>query len=230
MTEIDAIVGVVVFVVVVSWAFVYYAQIMQANTGTDPMEGIADRASDRLVGYLSVPAYEMPVKHVSAGNVLGAVFWLDYAWPSAAARNSTMVYKGSTRISGSDCNITGSRLYWKSNADAGANNFKVVYYERNATMNCTGGGLGSPVNRTLPWAAVRTSRLSQSRISTMAGMDYESFKAALDLGRDFRVQVNASGYVTTYGPPTPNSTSVYEKTTSAATEAGNSAEVMVWVW
>jgi hypothetical protein len=139
-----------------------------------------------------------------------------------------MVYdSGGTQLA---CNITGSRLYWQSDAVAGANYFTMTYSDKDVTLNCTGGDLGNPINKTIPRSAVGKSKVSQEKISDMTGTDYMAFRDNLGIDRDIRVEMNVSDSVTVYGLPTPNATSVYAKTTRHATEDGQQAEMIVMVW
>lgn len=227
MATIDGVVAVILFIMFVSWSFVYFSQAF--SSGTDfPMEVTAESISGYIVSYLVLDSYEVPVSHNASGAQSNAVFYLDYIWPSDGAKNSTRVYNGSG--SGLACNITGNRLYWLSNASAGSNYFRITYSNKNVTMNCSGGVLGTPINQTIPWSAVGKSRVSLEKVTDMAGTSYGSFKNGLGIDRDFRVEINISDSVTVYGLPLPNASSVYAKTTRHATEEGEQAEITVMIW
>jgi len=227
MTNIDGIVAIMLFIVFVSWSFAYFFAVFPGQV-PQTMAETADTVSGDVVSFLTVDFYEVPVRHTASGGAANAVFFFDYVWPNEGAKNSTRVYNNSgTPLA---CNITGNRLYWRSDVDAGANYFTVTYSDESGTMNCTGGGLGVPANRTMPWSAVMKGRLSWEKINSMASHGYPAFRESLGIDSDFRVVVNVSDSVTFYGPPTPNASSVYAKTTRHATEEGQQAEISVLVW
>jgi len=226
MVGIDGIVGIVIFLFFVVWSFVFFYGTTSIER-EDPMAGAKDVVSDNVVEYLVTDLYEIPVRYASQNNTSNSVFYFDYVWPSEGAKNSTKVYGNGSQLS---CNITGDRLYWQADADEGNNYFTVKYSDENEVMNCTGGGLGTPINQTIPWSAVGHSVFSQDKADNMTSTIYSTFKKNLGILRDFRVEMNVSGSVTTYGPPTPNATSVYVKTNRYTTEDNNKAEIRVMVW
>jgi hypothetical protein len=227
VATIDGVVAIILFIVFVSWSFVYFSQVFSSGTSF-PMDEAVDSISGYVSSYLTLDSFEVPVSHSASGPQSNAVFYFDYIWPSEGAKNSTKVYNSSGAQLA--CNITGNRLYWQSDASAGENYFKISFSDKNVTMNCSGGVLGSPVNQTIPWSAVSKTRVSQEKVSDMTGTSYASFKNSLGIDRDFRVEVNISDAVTVYGLPLPNASSVYAKTTRHATEGGQQAELTVLVW
>jgi hypothetical protein len=227
MASIDGVVAFVLFLIFVSWSFVYFSTILSVEAA-NPLEGTIKSVSDNIVEYLTVDAYEMPVRHNSNSNVTDAVFYFDYVWPSEGAKNSTKVYNniGDPVF----CNITGNTIFWMADADAGFNYFTITYSNKNVTLNCSDGDLGNPINKTIPWSAVRKRKVSQERINDMVNTGHESFKTKLGIERDFRVEMNVSGSITVYGMSPPNATSVYTKTTLHATENNQQAEIKVLIW
>jgi hypothetical protein len=226
MVNIDGVVGLMVFLVFVAWSFVYFMNVFSTDS-LQSLDDVADSVSSKVAGYLTVDSYEMPVKHVSAGNASDAVLYLDYAWPSEGAKNSTRVYHAGSAL---PCNLTGDRLYWTSDVVSGGNHFTVRFSDSNGTANCTGGGLGGPLNKTIPMSAVKSRKLSNGRVSSMASMDYGSFRSALGIGDDFRVILNVSGTETIFGLSPPNASDVHVKSTRHATLDGAPAEIRVLVW
>jgi len=228
MANIDGIVAVMLFLVFVSWSFVFFFNVFSSQA-SQPLADVMYSISDRVVDYLTVDYYEMPVSHASSGDVTAAVFFFDHVWPSEGAKNSSRVYDSAgDQLS---CNLTGDRLYWQDDAVSGDNYFKITYSNSSShAPNCTSGDLGDPLNQTVPWSAVKTSRISQEQIMAMTAMDYSTFRNSLGVERDIRVEINISGSMTTYGLATPNSTSVYGRMTRHATVEGQQAEIRVLAW
>ncbi|RLI95892.1 MAG: hypothetical protein DRO99_05245 [Candidatus Aenigmatarchaeota archaeon] len=226
MVKIDGIIGIMIFLVFTSWSMVYFFNTFVTEKEY-PMTEVADDISDKIIDYVTIDSYEIPVSITVENASTDNVFYFDYSWPSEGAKNSTMVYKSGTE---QECLISGSRLYWQSDLDPGQNHFTVTYSDKNVTLVCDDSIQTSNINQTIPWAAVKENVVSQDRINDMTSSSYGSIQRSLGIERDFRVVFNVSGTLTEYGKLTPNSTDVFVKSTYHAMESGDRVDIRIMVW
>jgi len=70
-----------------------------------------------------------------------------------------------------------------------------------------------------------------AQITTMNTTAYDTFRQQLSVSRNFRVELNISGAVTTYGPNLPGASNVYATSVNSLVEETNqNATVRVMSW
>jgi hypothetical protein len=218
----DWIIAIALFLVFVSWSFVYYmgAFSFTPDTGSG-VEGI----SGKVIGFLETDSYDVPVEFSSPGSG-SRVLYLDFSWP-AYSKNSTRIFSGDQPL---PCMISGDRVYWQADLSAGSNIFTMRYCTENTTPQCS--SLFPPVNATqaMPWAAEKGSAISQARTDQMLATNFYVFRQALGINSDFRVELESGGIVTAYGPAPPLGYDVYVKETPHVTEDREAVTVRVLTW
>ncbi len=224
--EIDFIVGILVFLVFVGWAFSYY--IMIFGDAENRFEIAAETEAGKITDFLSVDVYEIPVRYDSPSPASGGVMRAESVWYHGE-KNTTRVFSGSTRL---PCRISGNTLYWQADLSAGENYFRILVANMNETMNCTGSFPVSSSNLTIPWALERREMLSLSRVSEMTDMDYEAFRSAAGLNEDFRVEIETAEGETVYGKSIPSGgvDVVVKKFRMPVFETFGSANITIAVW
>ncbi len=226
MTSIDAVIGIGLFLVFFSWSLVFYSEAFFTSQ-TDMMEQAAKSSHEKVSDFLTVDYYRVPVSYHSEEAVTNNTHFLYYTWPSEGARNTTTIYSGATLL---PCMLSGDRVYFQADSEAGSNQFTMTYSDRPGSLNCDDTISTDGANQTETWSAVKGTRLSQSKVDSMTGMDYGKFKVSAGITHEFRAYINISGSETSYGPEPPGLSDVYARTSRYATESGGEAEIRVLVW
>ena len=204
--NLDWIVAIGVFLLFVVWAFASYNQlfVIQQESPGEALEII----SEKVLENLTVPVHTIPLKvNHSNVSIRDAVMWFEYRWPFGL--NTTKIYKG---ISSKSCNITGNKVYWKSDLDAEANYFRMKYSAQAANLSCTGGF--SVVNeiQVVLFAVEEREDISRARMNHMNNTNYSVFRDRLGIARDFNVTIqNGSTVLVSYGLPPPGFGDVFSK-------------------
>lgn len=227
--EVDWIIAFVVFLGFVIWSFGYYSGIFPSRLATQDMSLAASLIGDRVVNYLEMDVYDVPIKYDSEGNVSGAVLYFNYTWPSEDAKNSAKVLIGNTSL---PCLFSDDTLYFQSNLSSGSNYFTARFNNQSSTLNCGSSFSTSGANLTLLWAEEKSGMLSLEKINTMLGMNFSAFRNTIGSDRNFRVLIdylNGTEYV--YGVTPPNATNVYVSSTwNLIEESSGRVKISVLVW
>lgn len=203
--DVDWAIALGIFLIFISWAFVFYTQVFTIGEAT--AESALDAIADKLMDNLSVGVEVIPVVFTADDADSDKVLYFEYRWPFG--KNTTKVFMDGTSQS---CNITGDTLYWQSSVSAEKNYFSVQYADQAANLSCTGGF--SVVNETqvIPFSAETTSKISLAHINAMNATAYDTFRDQLDIERDFNITIeNASGSVVSYGLQPPLFSNVFSK-------------------
>jgi len=224
----DWLIGMMIFIVFVSFAFAYYANVIREESS--PLSISKEFIADEIADFIYINVYDIPVHYDSASAQSDAVLYFDYNWPNGE-RNTTRVYFGDDGDDNRSCIISNGRLYWQSDLSAGFNNFTVRYSDNNASKRCAGSfGTGGAI-KAVPWPEEHTKMLSWSRIEEMNATDYESFRSEQGIDRGFRILFNISGANFTYGPPEPLMSDVFVvRRFGTVEETGELADLRIMVW
>ncbi len=195
--DVDWIVGILVFLIFVGWAFSYYFALFEEKG--DQLGLSAEIEREKITDFLSVDVYESPVKYDSPGSVSDGVLKAKSVW-YAGEKNSTRVFSGGDSL---PCRVSGDDLYWQADLASGYNYFTIQVADVDEAMNCSGTFGISSSNLTVPWAFERKTMLSLSRINEMEGMDYGVFRDSLGLSEDFRIKVEREAGDIEYGKSIP---------------------------
>jgi hypothetical protein len=222
----DWVVGMLVFIVFTGWALSYYFAFFQADVSD--FETAAEAGQSKVMDFVSVPVYEIPVRYYSNGPVTDGVLKAKSIWYSGE-KNSTIVFSAGSPL---PCRIDGDDLYWQADLSDGYNNFTIATADANSTANCTGAFGISSSNQTEPWVAEEGRMISLARISEMAGMEYDEFRSSLGMNQNFMFTIKSAGLETEYGKSIPSGpVDVNLKTTEwRIYETREKANVTIAVW
>ena len=195
--DVDWIVGIMVFLVFVGWAFSYYFALFEEEGSQFGF--VAEIEREKIMDFLSADVYEAPVKYDSPDVVNNGVLKAKSVWYSGE-KNSTRVFSGDQSL---PCRVSGDDLYWEADLASGSNYFRIQIADVNETMNCTGTFGISSFNLTIPWAFEKRTVLSLTKMNEMENTEYEAFRGSLGLNEDFRIKAEKSGGDTEYGKSIP---------------------------
>lgn len=195
--DVDWIVGIMVFLIFVGWAFSYYFALFEEEGNQFGVAAEIERG--KIMDFLLVDVYGAPVRYDSPDVVNNGVLKAKSVW-YAGEKNSTRVFSGSQSL---PCRVSGDDLYWEADLAGGSNYFRIQIADVNETMNCTGTFGISSFNLTIPWAFEKKTILSLTKINEMENTDYEVFKDSLNLNEDFRIKAERPGGDTEYGRSIP---------------------------
>jgi len=222
--NLDWIFAIVAFMVFVGWGFSYYSSFFEEKADVFAVE--AEHINEKVTDFLSVDYHVLPVVFDSENDTSNKVLYFDYTWPEGT-KNSTRVFSGEQSLS---CMIVGDKIYWQSDVTEGKNFFRLEFFHANTTLNCDSEIPTENSSQAIPLVSEKKRMLSQEKIDTMLGMDYDEFRNSLDIHQRFRIELD-TGVTETYGPVPPTASSVYVKESrSRIAESGDSVSIRVLVW
>jgi hypothetical protein len=220
--NIDWIIAIGLFIIFVAWSFAFYLGFFSL---TPDMMGGVEGISNKVVGFLDIDVYDNPVVYDSVSNI-SAVMYADFSWPNYA-KNSTKVFSDNQSL---PCRMSGSRIYWQADLDAGKNRFDIRYHTENVTLECDSSFSIVNATQTIPWVSRNSKAVSNSKINQMLATDFKTFSARLGISQDFRVEVDKNGITTPYGKLPPLGYDVYVKETQGLTEDREQVKIRVMTW
>lgn len=223
--EIDYAFAFITFLVFTIIAISIY--IGNFNLGTlAGVDASADKLIDDLMGYLEESVYEIPARYGSSGSASDKPLYINMTWDFG--QSSTRVYNEGTQV---DCKIEGNAIHWVADLHDGWNYFTVKFANNTEDTNCTGAFSTANENQTEVWATEKSLMILQSNIDAMLSTGYDDFKTQIGTDRDFRVEINTTEGLATYGKSIPAKSSVYlRERRSKIFENSTMALVSVWVW
>lgn len=196
--EIDAVIGIVIFLSFLTWAFMFYTTITEEESY--PLTGISDGINNKILDFLSVDVTSMSIKCTVSNTTDNAVLYLYHVWPEGT-KNSTKVLSGSDIL---PCQFIGNALYWQGDVTNESDNyFTMRYSSHESGLQCDSSFTIENETQTLPFSGEERTMISQAKINQMVNTSYWDFKNDLGIDRDFQVEMNISGSVTTYGQSPP---------------------------
>lgn len=220
--DVDWIIAMGLFLVFISWSFVYYTGFFSPSAD---MKAGVEGISSRVVDYLSVDVYDVPVVYDSGVNG-SRVLYMDFSWPPYS-KNSTRIFSGNGTL---PCRITGDRVYWQAGLSQGENRFVMRYHAGNGSLLCGSGFPATNASQAIPRAAERGRMFSQERISRMLAVDFQGFSYILGVSQDFRVELEIGNATVEYGIEPPLGYNVYVRETKGRTVDGDDLVVRVLTW
>lgn len=219
--NVDWVVAFAVFMLFVSLSFVYYLGFFEQRL--DISQGL-DALAGRIVSSLEAPEYSMPVKYDSAEAGLG-VLYAEAVLPEGMDEH-VKVTGGS---GGLGCMLSGDRLYWEADLVAGDNLFTITY-SNYTTLACVASLDTSGANQSFPLSAVKSLKLSETRLGELQAMDYQGFRASMAVQNNLRLEWDGdvSG---SYGPEPPGNRDVFVRVfTRPLLESPGTAEIRALSW
>ncbi len=219
--NVDWAVAIGIFVVFVGWSIVYYTGFFAGEA--DISQGM-DSLAERVVESLEVAEYSMPVRHDSPGTGQG-ILYAELLLPGVE-EGQLKVLDGGEEL---ECMLSGDRLYWEADLEAGENGFDIVYSDLDID-GCDGSFGTSGANQTYPLSAVRSMKISGARLLEMQSTPYQDFRESLGIGNDIRLEW--SGAVQgSYGPEAPGNRDVFVRETSRPLlELAGTVDMRILAW
>jgi hypothetical protein len=223
--NIDEIVAIVVFLFFVIWSFSYYFSLFQF--GGEYLAIVADLDKDKIIDYLSINVYSVPVVFESANETNDSILLAKSVWYSGN-KNTTRVFFGDQSL---PCRIEGDDLYWQVDLEPGDNQFTIEFSDANMSLRCNSTFPLSEYNLTIPWSLERKCMISMSKVNGMSNMSYEDFKDHLDIDEDFRIELKTETSNTTYGKSLPSNVDIKIRTfASLIWETLEGVNITLSVW
>ncbi|NOX71296.1 MAG: hypothetical protein GXO64_01170 [Candidatus Micrarchaeota archaeon] len=226
--DIDGILAIAIFVLIVSWSFTFYYGLFAHED--DIQQYTIDTTAGKIMNYITVDTYKIPVTFTSQQNLTDHVFYFRHIWDVSG--NSTMVYdENGTQVS---CEFFNDTIYWMSDITAGHEYyFEVRYAAGNLPKNCTKTTYHNAVNKTkvVPWAEEKTVMISQYMMNQMNGTNYYQFRSEQDISDDFRLEVLTGSNSFVYGIPVPSNRNVFALTFKRPVwESGEDSDITLNIW
>jgi len=219
--NLDWIVAIVTFLILVIFSFTYYTGffVYESDLGMS-----ADLISLRVLDNLMVDTYTMPVHYASAGPQTDVPLYMDFSWPAGTKESTKILLSSVEQL----CYIDGDTIYWECDLEDGDNGFEMVFYDLTVPMNCQDiFPRDSPLQAT-PWSMEKGEVVSETKMTVLSLMDYNTYRNSLSISRDFRIEAS-NGF--SYGPLSPLNINVYAyNRNTTIVETGLPIEVRVLVW
>ena len=227
--DIDSILAIAVFMLVISWSFAYYYGLFDA--GEDIQKYTIEMVADKIMGYISVDSYEIPVRFFAAENRTGQTIYFDYLWKNGTGNSSRIFSEYGESLA---CEFYGGRIYWKYDVLEGNNyHFYAKYAAADLPQNCTNTEYHSDINRSkaIPLAEERKKMISAYLMDRMQETTYYQFKSEQRIAEDFRVEITDSDGTFIYGIPLPSNRNVYVASFKKEIwESGKDAYIIISLW
>ena len=221
--DLDWAVAVSVFLVFVAIGMAYYWGLFETNA--NPAQGSLGPINQKILGFLMVDSWNVPVKYTSAGPGT-SIIYLDFSWPAETRDSSRILASGSEL----PCMLQGNRLYFQADVEGGDNYFDLKFANVSGPLQCNSVLETFNANISIPLASEKSRMISQARIGQMLATDYSHFRQSMGIIRNFRVEVD-SGATSAYGPQPPQYTNTYvEWSDYLVQETGSPITIRVMVW
>jgi len=235
--NVDWIMAMLVFVLLVGWSFTYYSSIFDQIS--QPVSSDADTINDKVMGFLEEDSYDIVVRFNISADQPNSVMHLNLTWPDRT-QNSTQVHLGNSVGNNLTCNITDDQLYWKADLVKGDNYFLVHFINRSCELNCSSDSVNlsyQGINHTIAWAMEKKNMISWMNIEKLdpnhgSYIDYDTFRDNQNIQRDFRIELyNETSLFLSYGESRPLGSNVYTRENWGMIDENRSKinlSVMVW--
>jgi hypothetical protein len=220
--NVDWIIAMALFLIFISWSFVYYTGFFSI---TPDMRAGVEGISGKVMDFLSIDVYDVPVvfNSTEAGSW---VLYMDFSWPGYS-KNSTRIFSESQSL---PCYMSGNRVYWQAGLIQGENRFEMRYYDENVSLFCDSSFSLANATQAIPWISEKSKAISQAKINQMLATNLHSFRYALGINQDFRVEVEINNVTTEYGTDPPLGYDVHVKETLGRKENDEGVKVRVLTW
>lgn len=223
--NVDWMVAIVIFIFFAAWSFSYYAGFFKVEQ--ESFEYFGDMVKDKIVDFLSLDIYEVPIKFNSTNSTNDTILYLEFVWPEGT-KNSTRVFLDEQTL---PCRITNDVIYWQANLTEGFNYFTIEFANKNESVQCSSPFSIVNENKTIPWAMEKRVLISQSKIDEMMNTNYEKFRENMGINENFRIEIENSTSVMSYGKSIPSGREVYVPTfKSRIWESGENVNISIAIW
>jgi len=224
--NIDWTITIAVFLIFVVWSINYYLSLFE--TAPMPLEKEADIVKDKIIEYLTVDGYRVPMKLNSTNTTNNAALFMNFTWPDSTKNSTRIFFANGTSLT---CNIIGDVLYWQLNLTNITYDFVMRFANQSIDLRCNTSFTIANETKTIPQAMEKSRILSQDRINEMTSTGYGDFKNSLSITRDFRLEINISGNITNYGLNLPSIRNIFVKEYwNTIEETGEKTKVSVMTW
>ncbi len=227
--NVDQILAMSIFILIISWSFVYYYSLFQE--GEDIQKYTIEMVGNKILDNISVDTYTIPVTLSSTENLTLHTLYFDYIWKGGTGNSSRVFDVSGTAL---DCELYGDEIYWRSDITAGEEHyFEVRYAAGNLPLNCTRTTYHNAVNKSkiIPRSEEKTLMISTYLMNAMDSVKYYQFKSQQDIAEDFHVEITSASGTFEYGIPVPSNRNVYSLTFKRTIwESGEEADIMINLW
>jgi hypothetical protein len=222
--NVDWLVAITTFLVLVIFAFNYYSAFFTADTD---MSTQVTMIQNSVFGMVQADTSRLPVHYNSTEALPGKVLYFDYQWPENTKNSARVSLSGSSL----QCTFVGDRLYFLSDVNEGPNVFVVSYVEGDFPLGCDDSFTVQDESKAVPWVPETVKQVTQETIDSLRLVGYSEFRNSIGVMRDFRIEfVNASGTLE-YGRKVPENINVYvSEKNSRLFDTGEDMRVRVLVW
>ncbi len=227
--NVDQILAVAIFVLVLSWAFVFYYSLFES--GEDIQKYTIETVGNKILNNISVDTYTIPVVFSSTDNLTMHVLYFDYIWKGGTG-NSTMVFDSDNNQL--ECELYGDAIYWREDFVAGEEYFFEVKYAADfLPLNCTRTTYHSATNQSkvILRAEEKTLMISEYLMNQMDSYTYYQFKSLMDIAEDFHIEITTGSSTLELGIPVPQNRNVYSLMFKRKIwESGKDADILINLW
>lgn len=227
--NIDSILAIAVFVLVITWSFTYYFGMFEDKE--DLTKYAVEIVGNKIMNYISVDTYSIPVSFESTSNLTSHAFYFDYLWKNGTGNSSRVLSSSGSSV---DCELYGNGIYWTRDiTDGETYDYEIMYAAADLPQNCTETTYHSLTNRTkvIPHAEEKTEMISRYKMDLMNATSYYQFKSEQGIAEDFRVEITTQGSTFVYGIPVPQNRNVYSVIHKREIwESGKDAEILINLW
>ena len=227
--DIDWIVAMGLFLVVVAWSFTFYVGLFKERS--QPLSDIAAQINDKIVNYLETETYIMFANYTASAGNEAHNFSVDVDFPNGA-NYSTRIYRNGVLITSINCMVSTNQTLFKTAVLAKNNTVFLIKFQNvsGSSPYCTGILTSTKKLK----ASVKEMRMmvSQTRINSLDAMSVDDIKGNFSINRPFRIEIDINNTVAyIMGLLPPNSTNIYVKEVwSKILDDDNSIKIRTMVW
>jgi len=223
--DIDYVFASAIFFLFVVWALFSYSNLFQANNASG-LEMAADRIMGIAAGSVTAEVNKIPIVYEAVSEENNSVIYADFPWEGQ--ESSAKVLLNGTKV---DCMLNESRVYWKTDLQAGQNVFTLEFGHFETPMQCDSAFSTENATKTDMLAIERKWVAVQGLIDSFLATDYNEFRADNGIAENFRVEFNQSGNISPWGVELPVKRDVAARRAEYLEYLGSeSVQIRVLVW
>ena len=89
--DIDGILAIAVFILIISWSFTFYYGLFSQDN--EIQRYTIDTTANRIMNYISVDVYDIPVIFSSTQNLTNEILYFKYEWEKKSELNSVQIWR-----------------------------------------------------------------------------------------------------------------------------------------
>ena len=177
--DIDWPIALAVLLLFISWALVIFGGMYKIQKV--PLTEVADGVNKKILDFLKVSVFEVPVNFTSAVVDGSKVLYLDFVWPESTKNSTKLFNSGSSQ----SCSISGSRVFWQTSVTNSSNQFRMRITTQPQPQNCSGTFDTANSSQTIPNAMEKLTMITNQKISEVTAKSYSAFKSNISVNSDF---------------------------------------------